>query len=249
MDRFREQIEEYLDGVFTGAEQAEFDSHFEACDDCRRDLAECRTLRRIARAAPAIEPPAGLGARIRARVESRRRRPRLLRHPAVAAATLAAAAVLLIVFIPRLVHLEPAAPLTTAKDARAEDDTSIVVNDPAVPPDEAKVPGPPVAGRDARSASHARNRSGKAESAPPASRQAVLDWLDQAKNASPTEVARLVEEARALGLLAHVREAVAGTRGIERHRLLAVEDLLIQIENRPSAVTLCVEAGLVARLP
>lgn len=72
------------------------------------------------------------------------------------------------------------------------------------------------------------------------------DWFEQARNSMPGDAVLLAEEACESGLLEKVREELARTRGGARIRLLAMEDLFIQLLNDPSPEHLANEARLVA---
>lgn len=52
-----EQIQEYLDGVLTPPEHADVKAHLDSCAQCRRDLAEYRTLYHALAEQPVAELP------------------------------------------------------------------------------------------------------------------------------------------------------------------------------------------------
>lgn len=72
------------------------------------------------------------------------------------------------------------------------------------------------------------------------------DWFEQARNSDSGDAAFLADEARDADLLAKVRGELSRTRGSARIRLLAMEDLLIQLANDPAPEYLAEEARLVA---
>jgi hypothetical protein len=76
----------------------------------------------------------------------------------------------------------------------------------------------------------------------------LFDWLDQARNSSAADVARLIEEARALELREALRRRIDAAPAGDREGLLAFEDLLTQLLASPSADNLADEARLVARM-
>lgn len=98
-----QRLSAYLDGELGTAERRAVDAHLRTCPICRRDLADLERVKTLVGALPEVEPPAGLFATVRTRLE--RPAPVLsplgdwlrtaFRRPAVAAAA-AALAVLLI---------------------------------------------------------------------------------------------------------------------------------------------------------
>lgn len=91
-----EAISALADGELGAGERAALEAHLAVCASCRGVLEDFRSLARALPEAEAAEPPAGLAARVRARIDAEagvaRRRRFVL--PVAAAATLAAVALL-----------------------------------------------------------------------------------------------------------------------------------------------------------
>jgi anti-sigma factor RsiW len=101
-----QRLSAYLDGELVPAERRAVDEHLRICPICRRDLAALERVKHLLGALPDVEPPAGLFADVRLRLE----RPpgaldplrdglrTLVRRPAAAA--VAAALVVVLIALP-----------------------------------------------------------------------------------------------------------------------------------------------------
>jgi anti-sigma factor RsiW len=69
------QLSEYLDGALDGGWAREIASHLNDCPRCNAELESLANCKRLVSSLPAVEPPAGLTARVMAQVHDGVRRP------------------------------------------------------------------------------------------------------------------------------------------------------------------------------
>src|SRR4051794_2523624 len=138
--RYRESIQDLIDGTIGPIRRAELERHLGECADCRSLVADLETIRDRAASLDRIEPPSRVWLQIAGRLRQEGRitasvpapRPSTLRHPALlalAAALILAVGASLVMLLPRArpAGIAPAAgtAATTPAPGNAPADTTV----------------------------------------------------------------------------------------------------------------------------
>ena len=70
-DPFTDRLSDYIDGVLSTAEREQLDAHLTECTDCLALVSELRSVRRVARSLPPVEPPEDVWDSIADRIHAR----------------------------------------------------------------------------------------------------------------------------------------------------------------------------------